>query len=215
MVVENSKDNKKKKWALETPPPSFDHSKYKYLENLDVQGWYDEIRTHADSLGILPEEFKIASPKSIPVIRIDHCNQIPPNKFSRATAYKYITLCFDLRVADPLLIQEAWRLISKKRKFIKFPCPARQRGVKGTENAEFNSSHFNIWRNHQIIPLVDLELWARDEGFEEFSNAQLGAWLFSERYAQPEQQVSVARREWRKAVESLPALLAQIQILKK
>lgn len=89
----------------------------------------------------------------------------------------------------------------------KHPSPTKKPGPPAL-NTRIDKRQFSTWRTYKILALADLLAWC-DRQAEKISDAQLGRWLgFNE--DRTTRDVTEARKALQRALDSIPALAAQI-----
>jgi hypothetical protein len=114
-------------------------------------------------------------------------------------------LLISLNTPDGVIKEQFEAALRAARK--KHPSPTKRRGPQRL-NAQFGEQQFSTWRRYKILPLADLLAWCERQA-EKISDAQIGRWLgFNEHRAT--RDVAQAREALRRALDSIPALAAQV-----
>ena len=188
---------------------------YTRLARLNSEGWFHELsRLYELSvdhhLGFHKEHPNVLVDRStgnakITVHGIEPVILFGPEDQIILPAEMLPALLVQIKVPDEIMFSEFKRMLKMARArygtFGAKPGPA-------SLNGRIQKTSFARWRSDQIVPWVDLLVWrAALPALErkQYSNSVLGEWL-----ELSEKQIKAIKRKLIKALESLPALAAQI-----
>jgi hypothetical protein len=154
------------------------------------EGWRDIIGPEIENMhpGIIPS----------PVVQLIE-------EPVRLHAIELPALLINLNAPDDIIREQFEAALRAARE--RHPSHVRKPGPPAL-NARFGEPQFYRWRRYKILPLVDLLAWrTRQKG--KISDVQIGLWLgFDEDRAAKE--IEAAKKELFKAIDSIPALAAQV-----
>lgn len=195
------------------PPQWFANKDYTYLNRLDARGWLkhlEKCHSHASGFnsadGSVPDTY-------YPVMIGPPVLQIVESASQRElTALEKPALIVQvwLRAPDKEILEEFAKALRSAR--TTYPAPARKRGPI-TLNGTFDKSIFLIWLNRKIIQYADLACWRSKQPGRGPRDADIARWLFargSNSPASPEKELSTTKKTLKQALESIPALWAQV-----
>jgi hypothetical protein len=198
------------------PPDWFKGKDYSYLRALDAGGWLKELercKQLRDKIDLSPWEplgepgwTNSALPAFIgppPVQVVDKADQSNLSALEKPSLIVQIYL----NAPDRIIVEEFKNILRLTRK--KIPPPVRIPGPDALA-AQFTETKFLSWINHHIVEFCELEAWRSElpEG-EQPKNADFGRWLFST-YSDSDKEIAEAREALAAAIESIPALWAQV-----
>jgi hypothetical protein len=208
-------------------PSWFTSERYSFIRGLDARGWLSHLKRvayfndpdwpkhyeewKADlNLPELPKQFD-------PDIQLWR-DYIPPGAAVRALEAPQLADMHDserpalllkvsLSAPDDVIIHEFKKILSGARE--RCPAPVKQRGHQVLKG-RFKAEQFSTWRNYKILELADLLAWRAYDKVDA-TDVQLGRLLEDNANIKfDKKRIEVAKKELRKALDSIRALTEQV-----